>query len=481
MTSTVPASLDAQSRTPVTSADLAEPPPDPVVGDAGDGVPLGRIHVLDTSALAADPAALDAYPGCALVVPLTVVEELDGLKRRPDDVGRNARSTLRRIEELRVAAGGDIRQPVSLPRTATLRVEPNGVQVDRLAEHGLDPRTPDNRILAAALGQTRHGAVTFVSNDAALRIKAAQLGLEAIEHHPDRRPGRLDAMGWTTLDVSPAVIDDLHARRAVELDGACEADALALRSLALNEFAVLAAGSQSALARRRGDQMHRIDSSATAWDLAARSKEQRFALDLLLDPEVRVVALEGPAGTGKTILAIAAGLEQVAEPRSARYQTIRVFRPIVPVGRDLGYLPGDVDDKLEPWMAAITDALVALGSERSEEQARSLVDELRDRRQLSLESTTFLRGRTLADSWVVVDEAQNLEPSVLKTILTRLGEGSKVVFTGDITQIDQPYLSETNNALSVLVDRFRGEALFGAVRLSTCERSEVAHLAAVLL
>src|SRR5262245_6792517 len=235
MTSTVPASLDAQRRTPVLSADLAEPPPDPVVGDAGDGVPLGRVHVLDTSALAAGPAALDAYPGCALVVPLTVVEELDGLKRRPDDVGRNARSTLRRIEELRVAAGGDIRKPVPLPRTATLRVEPNGVQVDRLAQHGLDPRTPDNRILAAALGQMRHGAVTFVSNDAAMRIKAAQLGLEAIGHHPDRRPGRLDAMGWTTLDVSPAVIDDLHARRAVELDGACQADAQALQSLALNE------------------------------------------------------------------------------------------------------------------------------------------------------------------------------------------------------------------------------------------------------
>jgi PhoH-like ATPase len=439
-----------------------------------------RIHLLDTSALVADPDALEAYPGSALVVPLTVIEELDGLKRRPDDVGRIARSMLRRVEELRVAAGGDIRVPVPLPAGATLRVEPNGVQLDRLREHGLDPAKPDNRILAAALGQARYGAVTLVSNDAALRIKAAQLGLDAIEHHPYRRPARVDGIGWSAVAVSGRLIDDLHARRSVGLDGACDADAAALATIGVNEFAVLSAGSQSALARHRGGRLHIVDHH-TAWDLAARSKEQRFALDLLLDPDVRVVALEGPAGTGKTILAIAAGLEQVAEPRTARYQTIRVFRPIVPVGRDIGFLPGDVDDKLEPWMAAITDALVALATDRSEEQARSLVDELRDRRQLTLESTTYLRGRTLADSWVVVDEAQNLEPSVLKTILTRLGEGSKVVFTGDITQIDQPYLSETNNGLSVLVDRFRGEPVFGAVRLTTCERSEVADLAARLL
>jgi len=243
---------------------------------------------------------------------------------------------------------------------------------------------------------------------------------------------------------------------------------------------VCRSGSQSALVRCQGGRLVPLTRQLEAWGLRARSKEQHFALDLLLDPEVRVVALDGMAGTGKTILALAAGLEQVME--EPRYDKLSVYRPVVPVGKaELGFLPGGLDEKLDPWMTAVTDALVALTETRSHADARALVDEMTDRNKLSLEAVTYLRGRSLHGTFVVVDEAQNLEPTTLKTILTRVGEGTKVVFTGDTSQIDAPYLSEHNNAISVLIDAFAGERVFGHVRLTHCERSEVASLAAVRL
>jgi PhoH-like ATPase len=217
-----------------------------------------------------------------------------------------------------------------------------------------------------------------------------------------------------------------------------------------------------------------------AWGLRARNKEQRFALELLLDPQITVVALDGRAGTGKTVLAIAAGLEQVVEQH--RYERLAVYRPLVPVGRaDVGFLPGGLEEKLDPWMSAIHDAVVALTDHRSSQDARGLIDDLIARGQLTLESVTFLRGRSLQAQIVVVDEAQNLEPTTLKTILTRIGDGTKVVFTGDTSQIDAPYMGESNNALAVLVQAFAGQSCFGHITLESCERSEVASLAAELL
>jgi PhoH-like ATPase len=217
-----------------------------------------------------------------------------------------------------------------------------------------------------------------------------------------------------------------------------------------------------------------------AWGLRPRSKEQRFALQLLLDPAIEVVALDGRAGTGKTLLAVASGLEQVVELN--RYERLAVYRPLVPVGRaDVGFLPGGLDEKLDPWMAAIHDAVVALTDHGSSTDARHLIDELTARGRLSLESVTFLRGRSLQRQLVVIDEAQNLEPTTLRTILTRVGGGTKVVFTGDTSQIDAPYLGEANNALAVLTQAFSGQPCFGHITLTSCERSDVASLAAELL
>ena len=439
--------------------------------------------VLDTSVLISDPEAVFAFPTSAAVIPLTVVEELDSLKTRPDDVGRSAREVLRRIEVLRVENGGDIRSAVALPGGGTLQIETNGLLVDTLVAQGLDPAKADNRILAAALGQADREVepVELVSNDAALRIKAAQVGLVAREHHRGRsHPDARRATGWSTAEVSAGLIDDLYGRDAPHLGDLGPGDETACAAIGPNEYAVLRAGQQSVLVKRRQDRLAPLPRGQEAWGLRARAKEQQFALDLLLDPDVRIVALDGYAGTGKTILALAAGLEQVME--HAVYDKVAVYRPVVPVGKsELGFLPGTLAEKLDPWMQAVTDALVAMTDRRSHADAVSLLDELTAREKLSLETVTFLRGRSLLGTYVLVDEAQNLEPTTLKTILTRVGEGTKIVFTGDTSQIDAPYLSEHTNAIAVLIDAFAGQRLFGHVRLSHCERSEVASLAAELL
>lgn len=431
-----------------------------------------ELVVLDTSALISDPEAVFAFGDADAVIPLTVVEELDSLKTRRDDVGRSAREVIRTIEDLRTANGGDIRSAVALPGGGTLRIETNGLHLEEVAARGLDPSKSDNRILAAALGQRSHhpsNSVTVVSNDAALRIKAAQLGLDAREHHRGRiLPLGQRPAGWRTIEVGADVVDDLYATDTCGLDGS---------DLGPNEYAVLRAGQQSILVRNRDGVVAPLGRTQEAWGIRPRAKEQQFALDLLLDPDVRIVALDGYAGTGKTILALAAGLEQVME--RPVYDKVAVYRPVVPVGKaELGFLPGTLAEKLDPWMQAVTDALVAMTEHRSHRDAMTLLEEMTTREKLSMETVTYLRGRSLLGTYVLVDEAQNLEPTTLKTILTRVGEGTKVVFTGDTSQIDAPYLSEHTNAIAALIDAFSGERLFGHIRLTHCERSEVASLAA---
>jgi PhoH-like ATPase len=460
------------------SADAAAPAPRPLGTEVmADLLPTKVRLVIDTSVLIADPTCVLEFTEADIIIPLTVVEELDGLKSRSDDVGRSARTALRTLEELRIAHGGSLAQPVPTGAPgATLQIEINNIRKHLLIEHGLDPAIPDNRIIGAAIGQSDFGPTTMVSNDAALRIKAAHLGVSAAEHTLARRSNDRPVIGWSTIDAAAETIDTLYTAGAIAIESVSPG-----LEIAENEFAVLQAGSQSALVRAVGDEMVLLPRSAPdSWGLRPRNKEQRFALELLLDPEIKVVALDGRAGTGKTLLAIAAGLEQVVEQR--RYERLAIYRPLVPVGRaDVGFLPGGLDEKLDPWMAAIHDAVVALTDMGSSHDAGNLVAELTERGQLSLESVTFLRGRSLQRQFVLVDEAQNLEPTTLRTILTRVGEGTKVVFTGDTSQIDAPYLGESNNALSVLASAFSGQRCFGHITLTACERSDVASLAAELL
>ena len=441
--------------------------------------------VLDTSVLLADPQSIFAFPGQHVVLPLKVIEELDNHKGRLDPVGHAARSVARLLEELR-ATGPDkgLRAPVPLSRGGTLRVVINGHNLDRVERLGLDVAKADNRILAAALGLGDEGGpVKLVSADVNLRLKAAALGLEAEEYrqtrvgfHTEGRPG------WHSIEVSTALLEALYEAREVHLDQVGRADGDAVAPMAVNEYGVLTAGRQSALARRTRDGLRVLPNRQEAWGMRPRSKEQRFAMDLLLDPEVPIVGLSGRAGTGKTMLAIAAGLEQTFEPGSKRYERIMIIRPLVAVGRqEVGFLPGDLRDKLEPWFATVEDTMAALRDDHSHTGAHKQLEEWVDMGQVDLQAVTFLRGRSLQRTFILVDEAQNLEPLTLKTILTRLGEGSKVVLVGDVSQIDSPFVSERTSAISVLADRFAGQELFGHLVLTQGERSAVADLAAELL
>lgn len=443
--------------------------------------------VLDTSVLVADPDSLFSFGACDVVLPLTVLEELDGMKSRSDEVGRAARQVVRTIEELR--GGGNLSSAVSLDGGGTLRVELNGLRTDRLADLHLDANKPDNRILAAALGIAGEGSgdVRLISADASLRIKAAAVGIDARDYLRTPSPDSRRAAAGTpaTLEVTADLVDKLYEHRHIDLDAVLVAAGPAATADALwaNRAVVLRAGSSSALGRVTDGRVRLVPGDLTAWELRPRSKGQFFALDALLDPAVSVVALTGHAGVGKTLLALAAALHQTFEPSAAAsYDRLMVLRPVVAVGsQDLGFLPGDVDDKLGPWFDAVIDAVVALGNNVSHRAAKAVLDKWVADGQLTMGAVTYLRGRSLQRTFVLLDEAQNLEPSVAKTTLTRLGAGSKLCVLGDATQIDSPFLSESTNALSVLSDAFRGQPLFAHVALEKGERSATADLAAQLL
>lgn len=437
------------------------------------------VVVVDTSALISDPDAVLGYPGCDIVLPVTVIEELDGLKSRSDEQGAAARAALRTIDQIRTDDGG------ALDGGGTLHVEINGRHTEPLVRAGLPLDKADNLILACALGQSRLPGrhVTLVSHDVALRVKAEAFGLQAEERTPVLPAAVLDA-GWETVAVSSATVDALYS------GGSLPTEQLKQDSrdgqpgpMPDNRFLVLRGdGSSSALARVLGGELGVLASAAPrSWGLTPRSKEQRFALELLFDPQVPVVSLVGPAGTGKTLLALAAGLEQTLNAREG-YRSVGVYRPIVGVGRnDLGHLPGELADKLDPWTAPITDALAALSPGRSRREVETQRDNLVNKGQLEFGSIQHVRGRSITESWIVIDEAQNLEVSTAKALLTRVGQGSKIIFCGDVSQIDSPWLSSTNNGLTATIAALAGQREFGHIRLTQGERSPVAELAAKLM
>ena len=351
--------------------------------------------------------------------------------------------------------GGSLAEPVAGRQRARLQIEINGIQKHLLVEHGLDPASPDNRIIGAALGQAEHGPTTMVSNDAALRIKAAHLGVDAAEHRRSaRRTDRHAAVGWSTIETGLRGRRlPVRRRRARRRRGRRQR-----RAVGENEFAVLRAGSQSALTRRVGDEFELLSHTAPeAWGLRARSKEQRFALELLLDPAIEVVALDGRAGTGKTLLADRRRRSSRSSSRAATSASPSTARWCRSAGPTSGSCPaGSTRSSTRGCRRSTTPSSPSPTSSRTPTPG-GLIDELTDRGKLSLESVTFLRGRSLQRQIVVIDEAQNLEPTTLRTILTRVGEGTKVVFTGDTSQIDAPYLGESNNALAVLTQPFGGQ------------------------
>ena len=440
----------------------------------GDG---RRTYVLDTCVLLADPSALFRFEEHEVVLPLVVVEELDRKKTLMDEVGANARRAIRLLEEHGASRPGGLSQAVALPNGGSLRIEINGIHSEMLPEV-LDPKTPDHRILATCLNLVADAATetVLVTRDAALRIKAAQLGVPVQDYRADTVAVDESYSGVTELQVDGGLVDRLYVEGKIGLDTD--------QPLFTNQFVVLhGPGSQSAVAQvaEVGPRptLVRVPGNRRVFGVESKNVRQAFALELLLDPDIPAVSIMGPPGTGKTFLALAAGLEQVLE--AGRYRKVSVYRPLIAVGRqEVGYLPGDLDEKLAPWMAAVHDNFYALFSEGGPAAARTALEELIDRDALELAAITYLRGRSITGEYVIIDEAQNLELSTLKVILTRIGPDAKVVLCGDFTQVDNPYVSPFGGAAAV-IEKLKGHRLFGHVTLERTVRSPLAELAATAL
>ncbi len=422
-----------------------------------------RTYVIDTSVLLADPGALQRFAEHEVVIPLVVLTELEGKRHHPE-LGWAARETLRMLERLRLAYGSLLRPMPANDQGGTLRVEVNHTEMAAFPA-ALTRDTNDHRILAVGRNLASEGRdVTIVTKDLPLRLKASIVGLDA-EEYRNELASDTNWSGLTELDVDRTVIDALFDDHVVDLAEA--------RSLPCNTGVVLHAGSQSALGRVRDDkQVHLARSDRVLFDVRGRSAEQRIAIDLLADKDVGIVSLGGPAGTGKSVLALAAGLDAVLEERT--HHRVIVFRPIFPVGgQDLGYLPGSEAEKMSPWGAAVTDALEAIAGQE-------VIDEVLGRGLLEVLPLTHIRGRSLTDSFVVIDEAQNLERSVLLTALSRLGQGSRVVLTHDVGQRDNLRVGRHDGIASV-IETLKGHPLFAHVSLTRAERSPVAALVTQVL
>jgi len=442
----------------------------------------GRLtFVLDTNVLLYDPNAIFVFKEHDLVVPITVIEEIDRFKKDLNETGRNARHISRHLDELR--ASGSLAKGVKLAEGGTLRVEI--AQAGAALPAGFGHGTNDASILGTALEVSRSqppGTVVFVTRDTNLRIKADALGLPVEDYEHAHIDVEEQYSGVVTVDAEAARITELWSAGQVAETGS---------TYFPHQFVILRNPenpSQTALARY--DQKRQIlrlvpRFKEGVWGIQARNKEQLFALDLLLDDGVQLVTLDGVAGTGKTLMAIATGLRKVADER--KYRRLVVSRPIFPLGRDLGFLPGDVSEKLNPWMKPIFDNLELLLGLRDVDDGRGRVQHgaafqpLLDQGVLEVEPLTYIRGRSMPNQYLIVDEAQNLTPHEVKTVITRVGEGTKIVLTGDPQQIDNPYVDAMSNGLTYVVERFKGSALAGHVTLRKGERSPLAELAAQLL
>jgi PhoH-like ATPase len=440
-----------------TSRRASAPPPD------DEGGPARRTFVLDTSVLLSDPNAFLRFAEHEVVIPLVVISELEGKRHHPE-LGWFARRSLRFLDELRVKHG---RLDEAVPVTdagGTLRVELNHTDSEVLP-HGFRAETNDARILSVALGLAQEGSrVTLVTKDMPLRVKAASVGLDTDEY----RHGQAADPTWTgmaDLDLSTEDVGRLYAGEALELDGAGD--------LPCHTGLVLHSSNGSALGRVGPDKSVRlVRGDREAFGVRGRSAEQRIALDLLLDDSIGIVSLGGRAGTGKSALALCAGLEAVMERR--RHKKVIVFRPLYAVGgQELGYLPGNEAEKMSPWGQAVFDTLGALVHE-------NVMEEVVARGMLEVLPLTHIRGRSLHDAFVIVDEAQSLERGVLLTVLSRIGTGSRVVLTHDVAQRDNLRVGR-HDGIAAVIEALKGHPMFAHVTLTRSERSAIAEVVTDLL
>ena len=447
---------------------------------------MKKTFVLDTNVLLHSAQSIESFDDNEVVIPMAVIEELDKFKKNQDELGRNARHVIRKLDTLR--SRGKLSEGVKLDnnpdpkKCGTLKIVSS--DGDMLLKD-FSMSAADNRILSVALklmkeANGKDDKVVFITKDINLRIKADALNIPVEDF--EREKVNFDELysGFQEISVDTDILQNLYQTRVLTPP----AD---FPELSPNEFLLLKDSSNvkhSALAWFRNGKIELLPPDGVAdkvWNITPRSKEQKMALQLLMDPAIQVVTLVGQAGSGKTLLALAAALEQVMQ--STEYDKILVTRPIIPLGNDLGYLPGDKDEKLDAWMQPIYDNLdYLMHTEKKDTQyARRQIEELKRSHKLELEAITYIRGRSIPRQFVIVDEAQNLTPHEVKTIVSRAGEGTKMVLTGDPCQIDSPYLDASSNGLTYIAERFKQHPIHGHITLRKSERSPLAAAAAEYL
>ena len=439
---------------------------------------MRKNFILDTNVLLHDPRCIFGFEDNNVVVPIYAIEEIDQFKRDLSELGRNARLIARYLDAFR--AEGSLAEGVPLPNGGTIRV----LFTTRELSHGMaNGNLMDNRILSVGIDLMENEPgmqAVFITKDTNLRIRADALGLRAEDYDTERVEISELYTGHTELLVPGELVDQMY-RPGAEVDLPKDAD------LAPNEYVLLkdlSNPSHTAMGRlsaTKGKLVPLIRAGKEGvWGIRPRNMEQSYAIDLLLSDEIKLVTIVGKAGTGKTLLALAAGLHKTTE--EGLYHKLLVSRPVFPLGRDIGYLPGDIEQKLNPWMQPIFDNVEFLMNlSRADKKAGRGYHELLDLGILEIEALTYIRGRSIPHQFIIVDEAQNLTPHEVKTIITRVGDNTKMIFTGDPFQIDNPYVDSTNNGLVHVVNRFKHEKIAGHITLTKGERSALAELAANLL
>lgn len=437
-----------------------------------------KIYVLDTNVYLTDANSLESFGESDIVIPLKVLDEVDKHKKRQDPVGAHARKTIRKLDKLR--EHGNLHQGVSL-----------GESMGKVFAKTYDPfvlpddlelENADNQIIATALTEKNNNPkknVIVVSRDINMRVKCDSLGLDCQDYSLERAVEDVSGLytGYMTYLVDDQIIDNVYNDSPYYIDD----EEIKVNP---NQFVMLVSNAnekKTALVRflSYNQPVKKVGTfKRGVWDLKPRNKEQSFALDLLMDPNIPVVSLIGKAGSGKTLLALASALHQtfgeVANDRV--YGRIVVTKPVEPVGKDIGFLPGTMEEKMLPWLAPIQDNLQFLfGNDKMTLEMHM------DEGRIEVEAMTYIRGRSISNAFIIIDEAQNMNRHEIKTVLTRVGEGTKIVLTGDIEQIDNVYIDGTNNGLSYVVEKFKDQEIAGHITLLKGERSKVASVAAKLL
>lgn len=435
-----------------------------------------KILVLDTNVLLTDSNSILNFEKADIAIPLKVLDEIDKHKKRQDSVGMHARSIIRKLDELRTDGNLFEGVDIGLGKLFVKGYDPFKLPDD------LDIENPDNQIIATALSlkaENKKSDVVLVSRDINMRVKCDALGLACEDYSNDQVVEDIEGLytGLVECLVDDQVVDSVYKEDGVYLDP----DEVQVEP---NQFVMLISNSnekKSALVRfiNYETRVQKVDSFKKGiWGVRPKNKEQNFALDLLTDPDIPLVTIIGKAGSGKTLMALACGLQQCfgETANDRKYSRVIVTKPVEPVGKDIGFLPGTMEEKMMPWVAPIQDNLKNLmGNDKV------TLDMYMDEGKIEVEAMTFIRGRSIGNAFIIIDEAQNMTKHEIKTVLTRVGEGTKIVLTGDIEQIDNVYLDETSNGLTYVIDRFKDQACAGHITLVKGERSKVATLAAKLL